>query len=234
MKTKSWWSLNAAEWEAMKRLEFEPELKDRGKRHKGLSFGTLFKLLASILTQNGSCEQKTHFRLNVSHFRRALRWLIRLQYRIYFNPQFTSITNEKAFKSKSACWIQYTFSIALFLPFSLIFLRSTRFISRWFHLDWRSTSSTSSTKRSYMNKTCAAQQQCTWQSSPTCQTMHGSSENERLKEIRHREWGYMRKRSRRDQRVRATWDLESESGREWEWEREREREKEGERELRSH
>ncbi len=31
---KSWWSLNATEREAMKRLEFEPELRDRGKRHK--------------------------------------------------------------------------------------------------------------------------------------------------------------------------------------------------------
>jgi hypothetical protein len=66
MKMKSWWSLNAAEWEAMKRLEFEPELRDRGKRHKGLSFGTLFKLWGSLLTENGSWEQKTHFRS--SHF----------------------------------------------------------------------------------------------------------------------------------------------------------------------
>ncbi len=54
---KSWWSLNPTEREAMKRLEFEPELRDRCKRHKGLSIGTLFKLLASILTQNGSWEQ---------------------------------------------------------------------------------------------------------------------------------------------------------------------------------
>ena len=57
MKMKSWWSLDATEGEAMKRLEFEPELRDRCKRHKGLSIGTLFKLLASILTQNGSWEQ---------------------------------------------------------------------------------------------------------------------------------------------------------------------------------
>ena len=40
--------------EAMKRLKIEPELRDRGKRQKGLSFGTIFKLLASILAWNGS------------------------------------------------------------------------------------------------------------------------------------------------------------------------------------
>ena len=61
-------------------------------------------------------------------FRRVLRsWLIWCQYRFYFNPQLTSIANEKAFKSTAACWIQYTFLVALFLPFSSIFLRRDSF-----------------------------------------------------------------------------------------------------------
>ncbi len=47
-------SLSAAEREAMKRLEFETELGVRDNGHKGLSFGSLFKLLVSILTENGS------------------------------------------------------------------------------------------------------------------------------------------------------------------------------------
>ena len=65
----AWWSLSAAEREAMKRLEFEPELGDRDNGHKGRSFGTLFKLLVSILTDNGSWERKTCF--HSSNFLRA-------------------------------------------------------------------------------------------------------------------------------------------------------------------
>ena len=135
-KMKSWWSLNAAEREAMKRLEFEPELRDRGKRHKGLSFSTLFKLLASILTQNGSWEQITHFRS--SHFRRALRWLIRCQYRIYFNPQFHIDHKWEGLQVKvSLLNPTYLFDCSSFSSFFIFSsFDSTRFfISRLFHPD---------------------------------------------------------------------------------------------------
>jgi hypothetical protein len=135
---KSWWSLNAAEWEAMKRLEFEPELRDRGKRHKGLSFSTLFKLLASILTQNGSWEQKTHFRSSRIPSSASL-WLIRLQYRIYFNPQFHVDHKWEGLQVKVSLLNPiYLFDCSCFLSFSLFFHRSTRFhfaLLHRFHLD---------------------------------------------------------------------------------------------------
>ena len=130
---KSWGSHSVSERKAMKRLKIEPELRDRDARHKDISFGALFEHFASILTEIGSWEEKTHFLASL-FVRERLLWLIRSHLNsIPSILQCISITLERyvpmrAFKSSAITW----FGIP-FWSFSLYFVSILKFFFRSFH-----------------------------------------------------------------------------------------------------